>query len=304
MKKISNGVIEIFNQTQKESQTQIESLNLTIKRLQDALNTEKKLSEEKNKEKQELHASKFELESKYDKLTREFKSKEREYVNNLNIEEQKYKKMENYYTNIIKEKDTTIANLENKVQKLNKEIAEMSKELSSKTLELNKENTKLSVELERFKGQEKKGKNEVMDSKSINLQSLFKTIQNIFMEFKESVDKLDREKENIFKTKFLELSTKEIEGKTRKWIEEITIFKEEQLKAICENYEKSIAKTKDELEECQFLLTKANFSKNEEEQLKETYKAKFEVKSLNILIGCQKRCSGICYDFNLQGLDY
>lgn len=224
LKKIGQQITDIQINSQRELNNQIDSLNNTIKRLQDSLNAEKKLNDEKNKEKSDLYVSKIELESKFEKLSRDFKSKEREYSNNLAIETQKFQKMENYYLNLIKEKDSNISNLEQKIEKLNREINDLNKEISSKTIELNKENTKLSVELERIKGQEKKSKVDVYDSKSVNLQSLFKTIQNIFMEFKDSVDKLDREKENVFKTKYLELSTKEIEGKSKNWIEEIRLL--------------------------------------------------------------------------------
>jgi hypothetical protein len=276
LRKIGSVVYDLQAASQRDTSMQIDTLASNIRRLQDQLNQEKKLYEEKNKEKLDLNRSMLELETKHEKLLREFKTKEREYTNNLNIEVQKYQKMENYYMNLMKEKDNTIANLEGKIDKLNKEITELNKEISNKTLELNRENTKLSVEIERIKGQEKKGKNDFYDNKNMNLQSLFKTIQNIFMEFKESVDKLDREKENIFKTKFLELSTKEIDSKSRNWFEDIRTFREDQIRTISENYAKSMEKTKDELEESNFALTKANFLLNEETQLKETYKTKYE----------------------------
>jgi hypothetical protein len=276
LRKLGAGITELHVNSIKDITNQVETLNSQIRRLQEALNQEKKINEEKNKEKSELYVSKIELESKYEKLTREFKSKEREYTNNLNVEGQRYQKLESYYANIINEKDKQMSQQEQKIEKLTKEINDINKDHSNKIIELNKENTKLHVELERIKGQEKKGKNDVYDSKNVNLQSLFKTIQNIFMEFKDSVDKLDREKENVFKTKYLELSTKEIEGKSRNWIEEIRIFREDQIRAISENYEKTISKLRDDSEESNFALTKANYSLNEEVQLKETYKSKWE----------------------------
>lgn len=276
LRKLGAVISDLQNNSQREITNTLETLNSTIKRLGDQLNQEKKILEEKNKEKSELNRSMLELETKYEKLTREFKTKEKEYTNNLNIEVQKCQKLDSYYSNLIKEKDNSIVNLETKIDKLNKEITDLNKEISNKTLELNRENTKLTVELERFKGLEKKQKNDTYDNKNVNLQSLFKTIQNIFMEFKDSVDKLDREKENIFKTKYLELSTKEIESKSRNWVDEIRLFREDQIRAISENYEKSLAKTKEELEECNFNLTKLTCSLNEESQLKETYKNKYE----------------------------
>ncbi len=276
LRKIGINITDLQMNSLRDVNNTIDNLNLNIKRLQESLNQEKRLNEEKNKEKSELYVSKIELESKYDKLAREFKSKEREYTNNLNVENQKYQKMESYYANQILEKDKTISTLEQKIEKFMKEMNDLTREHSNKTNELNKENTKLHVEIERVKGQEKKGKGDVFDSKNTNLQSLFKTIQTIFMEFKDSVDKLDREKENVFKTKYLELSTKEIEGKSRNWIEEIRIFREDQIRAISENYEKTISKLRDDYDEANFALTKANYNLNEEIQLKETYKTKYE----------------------------
>ena len=116
---------------------------------------------------------------------------------------------------------------------------------------------KLHVEIERLKGQGNKGGQNSMDGKSgVNLQQLFKGIQSTFLEFKESVDKLDRENENVFKTKYLELSTKEIESKSKNWIDEIRLYREDQLKALNENYEKTLKKVRDEVEELNFELTK------------------------------------------------
>jgi DNA repair exonuclease SbcCD ATPase subunit len=276
LKKIGAFISEVQTNSQREINSTIDNLNSTIKRLQETINQDKKLNEERNKEKSELYISRLELETKYDKLQRDFKSREKEYGNSLAIEVQKYQKMEEYYLKQIKEKDNSINFLEQKIDKLNKEIDELNKEISNKTIELNKEITNKTIELERMKGQDRKVKSDGYDSKNVNLQSLFKTIQNIFMEFKESVDKLDREKENVFKTKYLELSTKEIEGKSRNWIDEIRQFREDQIRSISENYEKNLTKAKDELEQCNFELTKANYNLNEEIQLKETYKNKYE----------------------------
>ncbi len=276
LRKIGATISDLQSNSSREINNTIETLNTTVKRLQDSLNQEKKLFEEKNKEKSELNRTMLELETKYEKLTRDFKTKEKEYTNNLNIEVQKFQKLDTYYSNIIKEKDNQIGNLESKIDKLNKEISDLNKEISSKTNSLGRENSRLTVELERIKSIEKKAKNEIYDNKTVNLQSLFKNIQNIFLEFKDSVDKLDREKDSIFKTKYLELSAKEIESKSRNWVDEIRLFREDQIRAISENYEKSLAKTKEELEECNFNLTKLTCSLNEEIQLKETYKNKLD----------------------------
>ena len=74
----------------------------------------------------------------------------------------------------------------------------------------------------------------------------------------------------------MELSTKEIEGKTKNWIEEVKQFKEDQLKVISENYESMLNKTREELEDAQLNNERLNYKLSEETQLKENFKDKFE----------------------------
>ena len=94
LKNIGQQITELHLNNNREANQTIESLNNTIKRLTDALNSEKRINEEKNKEKSELYVTKIELESKYEKLFRDSKSKDREFSNNLAIEIQKFQKME------------------------------------------------------------------------------------------------------------------------------------------------------------------------------------------------------------------
>ena len=272
---VSENLTEIYSSYAKETANVIENLNGTIKKLNEQIAADKKNYELKLTQTSELNRTNLELESKYDKLSREMKAKEKEYQNNINIEIQKFQKMENYYNNQIKEKESINASLETKIEKANKELAEAGKESSSKISELNRENLKLHVEIERLKG-EKKGNSSSLDSQGINLQTLFKGIQNTFMEFKESVDKLDRENENVFKTKYLELSTKEIESKSKNWIEEIRLYREDQMKALNDNYEKTLKKVKDEVEELNFEITKKTYSLNEQIQITDSYKEKID----------------------------
>lgn len=125
-----------------------------------------------------------------------------------------------------------------------------------KATELNRENIKLQGEIERLKKEGGKGKSDVYNEQSANLQTLFKNIQSTFMEFKESVDKLDKENENIFKTKYLENSTKEIEDKLKNCVTELRTFCENQVKTMNDNYEKEIKKVKDQYEELSFEFSK------------------------------------------------
>lgn len=272
---VSENLTEMYSTYSKDTSSVIDNLNGTIKKLVEQIAGDKKNFELKLNQTSELNRTNLELESKYDKLVREMKAKEKEYQNNINIEVQKFQKMENYYINQIKEKESVNASLESKIEKANKDLSEAAKENSSKISDLNREILKLNVEIERLKG-EKKGSSSSLDSQGLSLQTLFKGIQNTFMEFKESIDKLDREKENVFKTRYLESSTKEIETKSKNWIEEIRLYREDQMKALNDNYEKAIKKVKDEVEELNFEITKKTYSLNEQIQITDNYKEKVE----------------------------
>ena len=274
---LSENLTESHMNYLKDNALIIDNLNAKIKSLNDQIANDKKNFETKLNQTSELNREHLELESKFDKLTREMKAKEKEYENNISIEVQKFHKMESYYLNQMKDKDAVNSSLESKIEKANKDIVEVSKENANKISELNRENMKLHVEIERLKGQGNKGGQNSMDGKSgVNLQQLFKGIQNTFLEFKESVDKLDRENENVFKTKHLEMSTKDIETKSKSWIDEIRLYREDQLKALNENYEKALKKVRDEVEELNFELTKKTYSLNEQTQINDTYKDKIK----------------------------
>ena len=274
--KYGEKITEIYENYSKESNTNIDNLNNEIKKLNEQIDNNQKLISDKNKEKSENNRSFIELETKLDKLNRDIKIKEKEYENNINIEIQKYQKMETYYGDQIKEKEQMISNLESKIEQLNQDILGSNKESIMKANELNRENIKLQNELEQLKKQENKGDPVVYDEQNLNLQTLFKSIQNTFMDFKESVDKLDKENENVFKTKHIENSTKEIEGKLNSCVTDIKSFCEKQIKTMVENYENEIKKIKDEYNEINFELSKKNVDINEQTKLKEVCETKLK----------------------------
>lgn len=272
--KIGEAISDMYESAMKENESNTERLNANIKRLNEQLVSERKVLEERSKEKNELNGNLLEMETKYDKLSREFKAKEKDFDNNINIEIQKYQKMENYYINQIKEKENVISKLESKLEKLNLDIIEASKESSNKYNELNRENVKLQEEIGKMKEQGKQVKCDSNDNnKTLNYQSLVKSIQNTFMEFQESIDKLYSENKDIYQTKNLEFSIKEIENKSRNWLDEILLFRDNQIEAMKESYEKKIKLVKEEVEELNFELEKSNYALNEQMQLKETYEA-------------------------------
>jgi len=286
---IGDKINEMYENYSQECNNNIDNLNNNIKKLNEQIDNNQKLLNDKNKEKSEVNKNYLELETKLDKLTRELKTKEQEFENNLNIEKQNFQKMEAYNSTQIKEKDETISQLESKIEKLNQELQGSNKESFMKATELNRENIKLQGEIERLKKEGGKGKSDVYNEQSANLQTLFKSIQSTFMEFKESVDKLDKENENIFKTKYLENSTKEIEDKLKNCVTELRTFCDNQVKSMNDNYEKEIKKVKDQYEELSFELSKKNAEVQEkidqkeasENKLKETSKQITELQEIS-----------------------
>ena len=286
---IGDKINEMYENYSQECNNNIDNLNNNIKKLNEQIDNNQKLLNDKNKEKSEVNKNYLELETKLDKLTRELKTKEQEFENNLNIEKQNFQRMEAYNNTQIKEKDETISQLESKIEKLNQELQGSNKESFMKATELNRENIKLQGEIERLKKEGRKGKSDVYNEQSANLQTLFKNIQSTFMEFKESVDKLDKENENIFKTKYLENSTKEIEDKLKNCVTELRTFCENQVKTMNDNYEKEIKKVKDQYEELSFEFSKKNAEIQEkidqkeesENKLKETSKQITELKKIS-----------------------
>ena len=76
------------------------------------------------------------------------------------------------------------------------------------------------------------------------------------MDFKESVDKLDKEKENTLTKTSLQIITKEIKNKVSSWNEEIKLFRETQIKTMTELYKDSIEKYNNKIRELNLELTK------------------------------------------------
>ena len=241
------GIIEDTSATNNLQYTsQIDDLNIKIKQLTDALTNEKKITELKEKEISETKVRIYELESKNDSMKRKNKEKEREYMNNINTELQKYQKMENSYINLIQEKDERMAMLQAQMNLL-------SSKSSSKAQELSKENIKLQYEIKKMKeysgGAVKKvNVNEEINMKNVNMQSLFKTFQENILQFKEDVAKLEQDKENIFKEKYIQKCKEEIESKTKNWGSEIISMIKKQIEQISTTYDQNIKKLNEEVE--------------------------------------------------------
>ena len=127
----------------QKNNNNIENLNITIKNISGQIDNSKELLDDKTKEKNEVNKNFLELETKLERINREYKIKEKEYENSLSTEVANREKMETFYNEQIKEKEKSIAALKLKIEQLNQENLNTNQELLNKINELNRENTKL-----------------------------------------------------------------------------------------------------------------------------------------------------------------
>ena len=278
----AENINEIYENYNKENLNKIENLQNNLNLLTEQLNNNKKLLEDKNNEKNEININLLELENKIEQLKRENKTKEKEYLNNIEIEKQKLQNTENFYNNNLKEKNNKIEELEKKIEKLNIENSAINKDNINKINELNREISKLNNEIEHLSEEQKKKNDFGEVEKNLNLHSLFKNIQNTFMEFKKSIDKIEDENENLFKTKEMNLNVNEIENNMKNWINEIKNYKENQFKNLNENYEKNIKSIKNDLDETNLKLTKKESEFNNQIEISENFKSQFNEANLKV----------------------
>jgi hypothetical protein len=253
LNKFGEEINTIFEKN--ENNNEIEKLKNEIKKLKEQIdNNNTVLTEKKASGKNYL-----ELESKLEKMSHEIKEKQKEYENNINIEIQKYKKFEDYTTNQIKEKEKSIVELESKIEKLNQELSEV-----------NQKNIKLQAQIiNTTKSIDTTSPIDTIQNSNLNLQNLFINIQSTFMDFKNSLDKLDKENETLFNLKNLENITKNADNRFGNCTSGLKNFFEKQIKELGENYEKEIKKLKDEYDTLNLELTKKNNDINEQNKLKE-----------------------------------
>ena len=271
LKEIGEYIGNFSENISKNNSSNLDELNTTIQQLNEKNEASKKFLDNLMKEKGELNRNYLELENKYDKLTRETNSKQKEFEEKIFIHTQKFQQMENHYQNEIKEKENMINEQKISIEKLNKDNSDFIQENSNKLNELNRENSKLKVEIEKLKEE----KNQKGDGPVIN-QTIFKNIQNTFMDFKESIDKLEKESENLLKQKHIEMQNKEIKNKSNSWIEEIKAFREVQVKTMSDLYEENLKKFNNKINELKLELTQKDFNLSEQTHLKESFETKYK----------------------------
>jgi chromosome segregation ATPase len=148
---------------------------------------------------------------------------------------------------------------------------------------------KLNVEIETLRSNTSKSKIDLFDITKPNLQTVLKSVQNSLNDFKERIEKLDKNNSNLSENNFVKQSTQEIENKIKIWIEEIKNYKEEELKKINENYENNLKKSKEQIEELSFEITKKNYIIEEKTEMKNTFdikinESKNQIQQLNEMI--------------------
>ena len=265
--KIGDEINTIYETYSKKNTIEIESLKNEIKKLKEQIESNEKLLGNKPSSGKNY----LELESKLEKMNHDMKEQKKEYENNINIEIQKYQKFEEYVGTQIKEKDKKISELEKKIENLTQEILLSNNDSLKKGTELNKLQTEINLmKKESFEAIEQKHES------GIGFQNLLINIQNTFMNFKESVDKLDKENENIFKLKNLENNTKLVEEKIESCTSNIKNFCQNQIKELGENYEKELNKIKNDYDIINFELVKKNMEINEANKSKEIFEMKIK----------------------------
>ncbi len=258
LNKVGEELNSIFENNSKENNNEIEKLKNELKKLKEQAGSSNPVLDGKN-----LTGKNYlELESKLEKLNYEMKEKQKEYENNINIEIQKYKKFEDYTNTQIKEKEKNILELKSKIEKLNQELIGANQ----KNLKLQ---SKINTVIKPSEASETSSPIDVAQNSNLNLQNLFINIQSTFMDFKNSVDKLDKENESMYNLKNLENLTKDAENKFGDCTSGLKSFWEKQIKELGENYEKEIKKLKDEYDVINLELTKKNNDISEQSKLKE-----------------------------------
>ena len=225
-------------------QSTIDDLNIKLKSLKNNLEQEKQITEIKEKDNSDTKIKIYELESKLETLKRKNKDKEKEYNDNLDNEIQKYQKMENSYMNLIQEKD-------DKIHILEMQVSQLGNKNSQNINELSKENTKLKYEIKKLREARNTMSTKItMDNVSYQsnqeLQNMYNTFQDNVKIFRDSVNKLNQDKENLFKTQFIQKLKEDAESKTRNWGKDISNMIEKEFERISNDYENTIDQLKKE----------------------------------------------------------
>ena len=222
--------------------------------------------QELNEKENELNKLKIELE----KMKQNMKDKEKEYENNVLIENKKYINLKEDYEKILKEKNLELKKLEDKNNEINQEIRNIFLERNNKDdlSKIKNENMQLKVDLgikekqlnaltSKLKDlEEKKRKQssiqEEMDNNILKesdipkLKEMFKAINKTITEYSEKINNLEKNKKQVFHDKFIEQNKSDWKKTYNNWNEELNQFKEDHFKTMENNYSHELSELKKE----------------------------------------------------------
>ena len=153
---------------------------------------------------------------------------------------------------------------ERKIQSLIVELTKTKNDNAKLSSKINEQNTKIKA-LEQNKPipqQVESSANEIQsapkeeehkeeesneDTSAVNLKTIFNLIRKVFLEYQETVELLDNEKDTIFKNKFVQLSINENDAASQKYIEDIKFILSEVSKPQNNNCEALLSKNEEEI---------------------------------------------------------
>jgi len=264
---ITNNLIKFLNDYSFSLEDYMNKFTLTSKDENDKKNQEyENLKNEIKNKIDEINKLKNDLEN----INRENEINKKEYENNINIEKVKYENLEKHNNELNEIKDKNIKDLENKIDKINNELTDALKDINNK----DKEIAQLKDEIFNLKNIIENNKNEINNQKennninnenqnitetqnnneniqnneneknnenennngNENLKQIFSKINITFREYLNVVNKLEENKNIVFKNKFIEYSTNNLNELYKSYLTNINNIKQEWTNIIQQTY--------------------------------------------------------------------
>ena len=260
--KLGEVVNNLYETNSNKYKENIDNLNLNIKDMKEQIENYKKQIETNKKEISEKIKNYEELKSEMDKIKDDMKIKESEFEKKLKLEEEEKKKNEQNFKCQLKEKNSIIDDLKEKMQKLNSDTTRKIDELNEEKIKLQKEIEKINIKTVEINHEENDER----------IQTLFKNIQVGFTNFKETIDKLEKNNEQILKEKIN--YKEEIDSKLKNLqneIKEIKTFCQSQIDEMKENYKKEILKANEQNKELLLKNSKVELDLKEQKSSNQAY---------------------------------
>lgn len=224
----------------------------------------------------ELEENLFKVSNERDRALKDQKSQQIINNNELTLLKDNFTQKEGSLAKSLKEKDMNIYQLEAKIRVLTQDYTDLQNEYTQKVSDLKKDITKLTVDIEFLKSS---NGNAISDSKMSTAysQNIMKNLKEMFSEFKESLDRLDKEKENHFKFKALESIVRDNDVSFNKWKDTIKDLKNEMMASLEKAYDLKLNKLRDESDGLSFKMMKIECLLRDEKEKIELMKKQNEI---------------------------